>query len=64
MVKSQNKLQLKGHQRLQGMHYPMGTLHEECMVHKSNKILHPKNEQILTLEIKGGSLGTLQLLLN
>jgi hypothetical protein len=64
MVKWQNKLQLKGHQRLQGMHFPIGTLHEECMVHKSTKILHPKNEQILTLEIKGGSLGTLQLLLN
>jgi hypothetical protein len=42
----------------------MGTLHEEYMVHKSTKILHLKNEQILTLEIKGGSLGTLQLLLN
>jgi hypothetical protein len=64
MVKWQNKLQLKGHQRLQGMHYPMGTLHEEYMVHKSTKILHPKYEKILTLEIKDGSLGTLQLLLN
>jgi hypothetical protein len=46
------------------MHYPMGTLHEEYMVHKSTKILHPKYEKILTLEIKDGSLGTLQLLLN
>jgi len=51
MFKWKNELQLKGHQRLQGMHYPMGTLHEECMVHKSTKIQHPKNEQILTLEI-------------
>jgi hypothetical protein len=31
---------------------------------KAPQILHPKKEQILTLEIKGDSLGTLQLLLN